>query len=142
MVRKKVLEKEMKIPKFRVWHKIVKYMADVEIINFNDAMAMICQNSNPMNSRWVALADCELMQYTGHDDKNKIPIYEGDILNIDNDGDEYITHVRDEQGTLAVDVIGYEYNYTSLGWIDDWCEKEVIGNIHQNPELLKDKPNE
>lgn len=69
-------------------------------------------------------------------DKNKNMIYEGDILKITLYDDEWITTVRDYYGTLIIDVEGCEWNTTALSFLDDEAETEVIGNIHENPELL------
>lgn len=81
-------------------------------------------------------------QYTGRTDKNGKKIYEGD----------YIIASQEIQGNFVDKVIemGYvEMKHGAFGlhrkqvWyrpIKDWLEDyeyEVIGNIHDNPELLK-----
>lgn len=85
-------------------------------------------------------------QYTGITDDNGKKIFEGDILNVinpDDDDYDYITKVYFECNTLCVDVEGQDYDYTSIGFAveiwDNECDRvEVIGNIHDNPELLKE----
>lgn len=77
--------------------------------------------------------DYELMQFTGLIDKNGVEIYEGDIF-------------RDEDGSsliLEYDVINSEYvlrigktQYTEALNMFISNKMEVIGNIHENPELL------
>lgn len=82
-------------------------------------------------------------QYTGLTDDNEKKIFEGDILNVINpDDDDYITKVYFKCNTLCVDVEGQDYDYTSIGFAteiwDDECDRvEIIGNIHDNPELLE-----
>ena len=84
-------------------------------------------------------------QYTGITDDNEKKIFEGDILNVinpDYDDYDYITKVYFECNTLCVDVGGQDYDYTSIGFaVEIWDDKrdrvEVIGNIHDNPELLE-----
>lgn len=86
-------------------------------------------------------------QYTGITDDNGKKIFEGDILNVinpDDDDYDYITKVYFECNTLCVDVEGQDYDYTSIGFAveiwDNECDRvEVIGNIHDNPELLKEQ---
>jgi len=78
------------------------------------------------------------MQFTGLTDKNGKEIYEGDVLKINLYDDEWVTKVRDYNGTLVIDVEGCDWNTTALSFLDDEAETEVIGNIYENPELLKD----
>lgn len=86
-----------------------------------------------------------ISEFTGLTDKNGTKIFENDIIKVKSeDYDyEYITKVYFSNHTLCVDVEGQDYDFTSIGFADDiWdgecCEIEVIGNIHDNPELLKE----
>lgn len=83
-------------------------------------------------------------QYTGIADDNGKKIFEGDILGVTNDAPDYdyTTKVYLDCDTLCVDVEGQDYDYTAIGFaVDIWgdeCDKvEIIGNIYDNPELLK-----
>lgn len=87
-------------------------------------------------------------QYTGLKDKNGVEIYEGDIVSCDQ---------AQDLGFKVVGVVHYGNNYReSPGWCDpriyldtrpfeeygsEFCifhkQPEVIGNIYENPELLK-----
>jgi len=75
-----------------------------------------------------------LMQYTGLKDKNGVAIYEGDYLTTNR-----MYHKEDKlDGVVAFEAGAFTIGSISLHalWLagDDI---EVIGNIHENPELLK-----
>ena len=81
--------------------------------------------------------DMHLMQYTGLKDSKGVEIYEGDIVRICNgsiNGCHWMMDnrvVKFDEGAFNVPsfCIGEEQDNTH------WCA--VIGNIHENPELLK-----
>lgn len=75
----------------------------------------------------------EIMQSTNFLDKNGVEIFEGYILNItDTHGDEYIQKVEYKDGGYFFEV-GWDYKPS----FDEELEFEVIGNIFENPNLIK-----
>ena len=86
-------------------------------------------------------------QYTGLTDKNDKKIFEGDILKstikiIDYTDDEgfSISHCDEELiGIVEWRKYGFMIAHKSGTWARNFygCENYVIGNIHDNPEILK-----
>lgn len=77
-------------------------------------------------------------QFTGLTDKNGVKIFEGDIVSLDNEFNLETSEVAYEKGGFIVEAdFGY-FDETTIGWaIEMMYEVEVIGNITDNPELLK-----
>lgn len=75
-----------------------------------------------------------LMQYTGLKDTNGIAIYEGDIVS-----HNWLTAtVVFDRGGFRAMYRGDEHFYGGSNYYDLLIAGvEVVGNIHQNPELLK-----
>ena len=77
--------------------------------------------------------DCKLMQFTGLLDKNGVEIYEGDVVKYEF-ADIHIVEVKwgfwEEEMSTG---IGF---YFPMFFEKD--EIEVLGNIYENPELLKE----
>ena len=78
----------------------------------------------------------ELMQYTGLKDKNNKEIYEGDIL-FESFGERYYKVVF-ENGSVRAEFEG-DFEEHSFDLIDVVLHRcEIIGNIYENPELIKE----
>lgn len=78
------------------------------------------------------LNDLEVLQYTGLDDKDGKEIYEGDIIS----GEFFDTEYHHAE-TIKHEVVfnNGAYNIASSNWHKPTLE--IIGNIFENPELLK-----
>jgi len=112
----------MRTIKFRVWDiERKKYLSDV---SFADSR---------IPSNWQQFYIPQ--QFTGLLDKSGVEIYEGDIINGEYaDGDAF--------APIAVEDMCWLHKMTVLG--DAWRRLEantveVIGNIHENPDLLETK---
>jgi uncharacterized phage protein (TIGR01671 family) len=87
----------------------------------------------------------ELMQFTGLKDKNGEECFEGDIVkrldhNYKGKLKQWINEIRyiDEEGAFCFyheDSVGRGWSHMHAGHSVYWWE--VIGNIYENPELLK-----
>jgi uncharacterized phage protein (TIGR01671 family) len=78
-------------------------------------------------------------QYTGLTDKNGKKIFEGDIVFVDLlfHPKKYIGVVVYAKDCFAVDIEGITPAQHCLAYSKENGTLEVIGNIHDNPELLK-----
>ena len=83
------------------------------------------------------------LQYTGLKDKNGKEIYEGDLVKIDNNYHDHNcsqvagSYDNDRYSIEEVDMFNLRMNHTNWGCEIESGHLEIIGNIHENPELLK-----
>lgn len=79
----------------------------------------------------IAVEDTTVGQFTGLMDKNGNEIYEGDIYRYDNPDSINEVSYCAGGGFAGFDLTPAKHNENRL------LDVEVIGNIHDNPELLK-----
>jgi hypothetical protein len=139
--------------KFRAWLESLQAMVSVHKIEFLDDGNYKIFFKNLQNGKYVdcALAPSSmisrssakgerfvLMQYTGANDKNGVEIYTGYIVKFISrlDGSKRMGTVRYWAGDAAF-LIECEREIFYL--FHDALNCEVIGNIYENPEILKDR---
>ena len=126
-----------RIFKFRVWDKLAKHMIYPDkgyqghyILDLNGRFHNL-QNGSGGD-------DYVVMEYTGYNDADGNEIYEGDIL-------KNLTHHKYSPNTFIVEWGEFEpsddMGLGGVGFVMPWFSRmfkpKIIGNIFENPELLK-----
>lgn len=119
--------------KFRSWLKNYNCYADVLGFEQGRLFVQFQSGERSQHRLYVPIEDCILEQYTGLKDKDGKEIYEGDIVSVRNKNrkNEYDIGVV-EFGKAAFRCPFLLGKYHS-------GQVEVIGNVHQNADLLEDK---
>ena len=121
------------IPKFRAWDKIDKEMYLVDEINFNRGEF----ESIGDGITFLRGADkVELMQSTGLKDKNGQEVFVGDIIKCTR-GCPHEVYLEKEYGGTYVGGMPAVYLKGLLSGYAWTGDEEIIGNVHQNRELLE-----
>ena len=114
--------------KFRAW-------------NYKSFEMLYFDNNDMWDTNWLNMPEC--MQYTGLKDKKGQEVYEGDIIEgwpiIGNDPIKAKVIFHEKKGMWLAEEIHHEYSETEYLFEilkDDRHQAKVIGNIHENPELL------
>lgn len=138
--------------KFRAWDKERKEMIfqsdnttktnSVMETQFTfDDMGPWVVTRNYLAAAWNEIKSFELMQYTGLKDKNGVEIYEGDILSTDLSRPYLIVEYRNGGFMYQCHDDGKDYYDFMLSTDAETNQdkySEVIGNIYENPELIKE----
>lgn len=130
--------------KFRAWDKGHNVMREIQKMSFKNGKMMTYKWSMWFGEETLS----EPMQYTGLKDKNGKEIYEGDYLTVS--GYNYDEPEGDWEGEVSMN----EMEIGIFGICCDTGDKgffplreiggeyrtiyEVVGNIYENPELLKE----
>lgn len=127
----------MRALKFRAWEKVEKKM-----LFDADPFALYVSGSNePLLSKEHRNEDCIFEQYTGLKDKNGEMIYEGDVVLDCYDGDDAFI-VEWDKDTASFILTDAEH-ILNVSFDNFYPDKylEIIGNIHENKELLEMRNN-
>ena len=115
-----------RVIKFRGWNKQSHMMVDdIKVMNGRGGTVALSEFFDP---DMIVLP----LQFTGLTDKNGVEIYEGDIFRDENDG---VWPVEWSE-IYAAFVVGAGGDALFGNW-KDGDNLEVIGNIMENPELVK-----
>lgn len=137
--------------KFRVWSgKENKYLTNDDIWKLSDALVedvwgLLGEIEDPTTEyNKQHLKDYRLIfeQCTGLRDKNGKLIYEGDILATSTNSQSYgcykVFFQKDECSFKVISCDG-SYDYAiPLNVLTEKNDFQIIGNIHENPELLEE----
>lgn len=125
--------------KFRAWDKATNSMILPED---KESWKLYLDGGSSINSVW-ATRDVELMQFTGLTDVDGVDIYESDVIKTVATANDHhqrgatdIVVVRYFMGNACLCFPDYETGVTIYPF-NVTSTLEVIGNIHENPELLE-----
>ena len=139
-----------RIIKFRAWHPV----DTTDPLYKGGDMDYLGEALDSDVELYIPLGYTEIMEFTGLKDKNGVEIYEGDIISTISE--LMADFGRIPTGKYQIEFYSIEYCIEDGRWLerrirDGWlaplgiCQKiigkysEVIGNIYENPKLLKAK---
>lgn len=116
--------------KFRAWYGNRMYYDANDFYLRMDGSCFEIFNGETDAPTW---GQPKLMQWTGLKDKNGKDIYEGDILKHE---DDKLLKVFFQNGCFMYGFGNSQAEFMHEGW---GFYSEIIGNMYENPELLKNK---
>ncbi|MFR6670724.1 YopX family protein [Enterococcus sp.] len=135
------------VPKFRCWDEPNKTMRfNNEIVIWSGQVYINEKKKLDSRIKGYSCLPKHLMQSTGLKDKNGVEVFQGDIVKVTDEDEEYsyISVVKNyaEEGYPAFDIeypSDWEYESNALSTImsGGYETIEIIGNIYENPELLE-----
>lgn len=132
--------------KFRAWYKPYKQMCQVESLRFdgNGVYTAVLIEEPFYDRRLVEADEIAIEQFTGLKDINGTEIYEGDIVKYypHHRGVPYRVYWADKSAKFLIGrdgVIGQSFSDIMHNLNTGRIALEVVGNIHENPELLEEK---
>lgn len=132
--------------KVRAWYKPYKQMCQVESLRFdgNGVYTAVLIDEPFYDRKLVEADEIVIEQYTGLKDKNGTEIYHGDICSFTSKTGKHIGVVEwlDNLAGFGLRMVKNNFRYTFSG-LDTMGVNldtlKVIGNIHENPELVEEK---
>ena len=130
------------IPKFRAYDSgsLSRMYQPDEVMAGNGDIWIIDEDSAA--GEWIVNNDIHLMQSTGLFDRNGQEIFEGDVLEIEDEG-EVLGNAKltwhNEQAVFMIEAISVD-DIAPFHEIlsDESYSYRVVGNVYENPELLED----
>lgn len=132
------------IPKFRAYSKEeneMYYPHNDKNVDWtiDDETGFIAPLVNLGGGMWGMIDKYELMQSTTLKDKNGVEIFEGDLV-------EHDDNLNGDWETFEACEVVYDKDYAQFcfkwdagNFLTDYRNLNVIGNIYENPELLKEE---
>lgn len=122
------------IPRYRAWDKELQTMLDVSLIDFKKRV-LVGEHWKFGETNFMSFDEIKLIKSTGLKDKNGKEIFEGDVLGTKDGLLNGVVEYRTDLGMWTNSLIRYN-NFERLCNVAG--NREIIGNIYENPELLKE----